>query len=139
MEETSLCLTIYFDGQFWIGLFEKIDKDTITICKYTFGAEPKDSEVFEFIINKWNCLEFGGAVSNYLHKVKSHNPKTVKRKIKALLINTSIGTKAQQAVKLQTEQGKIARKAYNKEKREEDSRLKYVLRQINKKEKHKGH
>ena len=41
-------LTILFENPFWIGLFERIDGDKYEVCKITFGAEPKDYEVYEY-------------------------------------------------------------------------------------------
>lgn len=41
-------LTILFENPFRIGLFERIDGDKYEVCKITFGAEPKDYEVYEY-------------------------------------------------------------------------------------------
>ena len=56
MEATNTTLTIYFDGQFYIGLFERIENNKISVCKYIFGAEPKDYEVYELVLNKYYSL-----------------------------------------------------------------------------------
>ncbi|RGC77747.1 DUF2992 family protein [Lachnospiraceae bacterium AM25-17] len=42
-------LTILFENPFWIGLYERTDGDKYEVCKITFGAEPKDYEVIEFL------------------------------------------------------------------------------------------
>ena len=49
-----------------------------------------------------------------------------------------IGTKAQQALKLQQEQGKLERRAARKQRSEEEKRRQFELRQQKKKEKHRG-
>lgn len=54
------------------------------------------------------------------------------------LSHTGIGTKAQQALKLQHEQSAMQRKEYNKQKSEEEKLFKYKLKQQKKKEKHRG-
>lgn len=36
------CLTVYFEDPFWVGVFERIDDGKLSVCKVTFGAEPKD-------------------------------------------------------------------------------------------------
>ena len=46
---TTGSLTILFEDPFWIGLFEMIDQQGLRACKVTFGAEPTDKEVMEFI------------------------------------------------------------------------------------------
>lgn len=40
MEE--LKLTVYFEDPFWVGVFERTQNGTLSVCKITFGAEPKD-------------------------------------------------------------------------------------------------
>ena len=43
-------LTVYFDDPFWVGVFERIEDRKLSVCKVTFGAEPKDYEVWEFVL-----------------------------------------------------------------------------------------
>ncbi len=51
MEDISVALTVYFDGQYWIAKAEKNIDGQITIAKYLFLKEPKDSEIYSFFIN----------------------------------------------------------------------------------------
>ena len=51
---------------------------------------------------------------------------------------TGIGTKSQQALKLQHEENKEMRRFLSKEKREEEEQRKFALRQQKRKEKHRG-
>jgi hypothetical protein len=139
LEEVSAKLTVYFDGQFWIGVFEKTTSKKLAACRYVFGAEPKDTDVYELILNKWKFLKFSPAVNVENNKEFKICPKKMQKKINALLSNNGIGTKAQQAIKLQIEHRKSERKEYNKEKNEEEKQFQFELRQQKKKEKHKGH
>ena len=41
----GLTLTVYFDAPFWVGVFERMEDGRLSVCKVTFGAEPKDYEV----------------------------------------------------------------------------------------------
>ena len=43
-------LTVYFEDPFWIGVFERIDEGKLSACKVTFGAEPRDYDVLEFVL-----------------------------------------------------------------------------------------
>ena len=70
--------------------------------------------------------------------IRKINPKRVQRQVKNQLEKTGVGTKAQQALKLQQEAGKIERKQNSKAQREEREQYKYQLRQEKKKEKHRG-
>ena len=49
-----------------------------------------------------------------------------------------IGTKAQQALKLQHEQNKLERKTISREQREAEKERQYELRQQKKRDKHRG-
>ena len=62
----------------------------------------------------------------------------MQREINKSQKNTEIGTKSQQALKLQQEQIKDNKKAI-KIKREEEAKRQFDLRQKKKKQKHKGH
>ena len=62
----------------------------------------------------------------------------MQREINSGLQNHGIGTKAQQALKLQHEQHKIERKVYNREQKEAEKERRFSLRQEMKKAKHKG-
>ncbi len=52
--------------------------------------------------------------------------------------NTGIGTKSQQALKLQQEQLKTERKIVSREQREAEKQRQFELKQQKRKEKHKG-
>ena len=41
-------LTILFSNPFWIGVFERYEGSQYRACKVTFGAEPKEAEVFDY-------------------------------------------------------------------------------------------
>ena len=122
-------LTILFEDPFWIGLYERFDEDKYEVCKITFGAEPKDYEVYEFLLKNWGKLQFSPPIKTELAEERKINPKRQ---------NRGIGTKAQQALKLQHEQNKLARKTKSREQREAEQERQYALRQEKKKAKHRG-
>lgn len=135
-----ISLTVFFDGQFWVGLFEASAGKKLSVCRYVFGAEPKDSDIFDLIINHRNELRFSPAVESEIKPITTKNPKVLQRKIRAMIeSDNAVGTKAQQAIKLQTEQRAVERKKFNKERKEAESEEQYALRQEKKKEKKKGH
>lgn len=53
--------------------------------------------------------------------------------------NTGIGTKSQQALKLQQEENKKERKTLSKEQLKAEKERKFELKQAKRKEKHRGH
>ena len=119
-------------------MLERFDGKKYEVCKVTFGAEPKDYEVYEFILRNWYELKFSPSLSHRTEIERVINPKRLQRKIKNSLQNTGIGTKAQQALKLQHEQLKTERRVQSKEGREAEKERQYRLRQEKKKAKHKG-
>ena len=104
----------------------------------TFGAEPKDYEIQEYIQRYYFSLKFSPAVDTVVKETK-RNPKRIQREAKKQMQETGIGTKSQQALKLQQEQNKQERKVRSREKREEDQLRMFELKQQKKREKHKGH
>ena len=136
--ECKCSLTILFENPFWIGLYERIDMGKYEVCKITFGAEPKDYEVYDFMLKNWKDLKFSPPVKAEMRVEQKLNPKRLQREINSQLENRGIGTKAQQALQLQREQSKIERKVKNKEQREAEKERQYALRQEKKKAKHRG-
>lgn len=131
-------LTILFEDPFWIGLYERIDENKYEVCKITFGAEPKDYEVYEFLLKNWDKLKFSPSIEIEAVQDRKINPKRMQREISSHLQNKGIGTKAQQALKLQHEQNKVERITKSREQREAEQDRQYALRQKKKKEKHRG-
>ena len=131
-------LTVYFEDPFWVGIFECIEDEKLSVCKVTFGVEPKDYEIQEFIIKNYYSLQFSPAVTTVVKETKK-NPKRMQREAKKQLRNTGIGTKSQEALKLQHEQNKQEQKIKSKEQKEAEQQRLFELKQQKKLEKHKGH
>lgn len=129
-------LKVYFENPFWIGVFEIISDDVLSVSKVTFGAEPKDAEVLEFVLKNYYKLDFSPGVKA-VHKEIKQNPKRMSREVHKQM-NEFIGTKSQQALNLQHEQNKIERKELSKEQREEEKLRQFEIRQEKKKQKHRG-
>ena len=138
MDRISGKLTIYFEDPFWVGIFERIENRKLSVAKVTFGAEPKDYEVLEFINRNYYHLRFSPAVETVVKDTKK-NPKRAQRDAKKQTLETGIGTKSQQALKLQLEQNKQERKVRSREQREAESQRIFELKKIKKREKHRGH
>lgn len=52
----SSTLTLYHDGQFWVGIAEHVENGKLCVARVVFGAEPSDEEIFEFVVNRWERL-----------------------------------------------------------------------------------
>jgi hypothetical protein len=124
MDSVQSRLTVCFEDPFWVGIFERISGGKYETAKVTFGAEPKDCDVYAFFLNNWSKLRFSKPIRSDETEHRETNPKRFRREAAKLVQPKGIGTKAQQALKLQQEESKTERKTQNREKR---------------KEKHKGH
>lgn len=138
MDKTKGMLTVFFDEPFWVGVFELTENGRLSAAKVTFGAEPKDSEILEFIMKHYCELKFSPAVE-VKTKHTADNPKRRQRNARKELAGTGIGTKSQQALKLMQEQNKTERRQLTKEQRDEEKQRQFELRQQKRREKHKGH
>lgn len=132
-------LTVLFEDPFWIALVECECNERYEVCKITFGAEPKDNEVYEFFIKNYNRLSFSRPVKADKTEVKKINPKRLQKEIKKATSEIGVGTKAQQALKLEYEQNKTEKKIRTREMKEAEAQRRYLLRQQKKKQKHNGH
>ena len=138
MDKASGKLTVYFEEPFWVGIFERIEDGKLSVAKVTFGAEPKDYEVQEYIQKYYFSLKFSPVVDTVVKDIK-RNPKRMQREAKKQMQETGIGTKSQQTLKLQQEQNKQERKVRSREKKEADELRMFELKQQKKREKHRGH
>ena len=45
-------LTVYHDGQFWVGMFERIEEGRLSACRVVFGAEPSAKEFRQLVCER---------------------------------------------------------------------------------------
>lgn len=138
MDKASGNLTVYYEEPFWVGVFEAISDGKLSVCKVIFGAEPKDYEIWDFVLKNYYSLKFSPAVETVI-KQSADNPKRRQRKVKKQLQSSGIGTKSQKALQMQREEMKTERRQISKEQREAEKQRQFDLRQQKRKEKHKGH
>ena len=132
-------LTILFQDPFWIGLYEREEDGRYQACGIVCGAEPRDRGVYLFLLQNWRKLRFSPAVTGGLPPETIRNPKRRQREVQKETRTTGIGTKAQQALKLQQEQGKLERKVRSRQEKEAEEARRFQLHQEKRREKHRGH
>ena len=130
-------LTVFFEEPFWVGVFERTENGRLSVCKVTFGAEPKEYEVREFVMKNYDRLKFSPPVDVAVKK-EAANPKKLQREARKQTQQTGIGTKSQQALQLQREENKLERQEISKEIREAEKQRRFDLKQQKRKEKHRG-
>jgi len=131
-------LSVLFEEPFWIALYERESGGRYEVCKITFGAEPRDYEVYAFFLKNYDRLVFSPAMEGAGSVQRKINPKRLQKQIRKATEEKGVGTMAQQALKLQQEQNKTERKILTRERREAEAQRRFALRQQKRKEKHRG-
>ena len=137
MDKGSGKVTVFFKPPFWVGVFERRWDGTVSVCRVTFGAEPKDEALYEFLLKHYDSRTFSPTVK-VKQEIVRRNPKRIQREVHQQVQQIGIGTKSQQALQLQGEQVKVERKARSRQRREEEKERKFLLKQQKRKEKHRG-
>ena len=68
-------LTVWFADPFWVGVYEREAEGRLEVCRHTFGAEPKDGEVWQWLLSAWRGLDFSPAVEAPRRPSGRENPK----------------------------------------------------------------
>ncbi len=133
-------LTVYHDGQFWVGVFEEIIEGRLKASRYVFGSEPKDEEILE-LINK-NRIVLTDMSSQFVEvnelTERKINPKRLSREVAREMKKVGISTKAQQSLQLEREKFKTERKIISRQLKEELEEKKWQMKRQKLKEKHRG-
>ena len=95
-------------------------------------------EILELVNYHYSKLHFYKTTAEK-EKIHHVNSKRAQRLAHKATQRNTIGTKAQQALKKQFEQSKIARKRVNKYKKREEQERRFLQKQIKRREKHRGH
>ena len=72
-------LTVWFADPFWGGVYEREAEGRLEVCRHTFGAEPKDGEVWQWLLSAWRGLDFSPAVEAPRRPSGRENPKRARR------------------------------------------------------------
>ena len=134
----SSTLTVYHDGQFWVGLAEHVEDGRYGVARIVFGAEPSDEEILRFVASEWEKLSFFGDEATGTSK-PAKNPKRRAREASKALKQPAMGTKAQQALASQRETMKRESVRVRKQRHAEKADARFEQRKLKRKRKHRGH
>lgn len=133
--------TLFYDGQFWCGLYETSNSCGLYATTVTFGSEPTNAELYDWL------LVHGAEVVRRAYATKpvpgqveaptKGNPKRLRRSINKQKYDTS-SSKAREALKLNFELEKAHRKKLASVRRQEEKEYKRAVLLKKKKEKHRG-
>ena len=134
----SSTLTVYHDGQFWVGMFERVEGGKLRACRVVFGAEPSNEEIQELIVKRYRRLHFSEPVASDSVPKVAANPKRRAREAAREMRRSGPSTKAQQALSEEREASARQRKVAAREKREQEKQQRFAQRQEKRKQKHRG-
>lgn len=132
-------LTVLFEDPFWLGIYEREAGGKYEAGRIIFGAEPKDYEVYAFLLKNHSGFRFSPSMEAEKQAEKRVNPKRLKRMINKQLQDNGFSSKAKQALKLWQEENKTVRKSHSRLQREEEENRQFLLHQQKRKNKHRGH
>lgn len=134
----SSTLTVYHDGQFWVGMAEHVEDGRYGVARIVFGAEPSDEEILQFVVGKWEELSFFGDDPVETSK-PAKNPKRRAREAAKVLKRPAMSTKAQQALAAQREAMKRGSAQARSQRRTDEAETRFEQRKLKRKQKHRGH
>ena len=134
----SSTLTVYHDGQFWVGLAKRVEGGRYGVARIVFGAEPSNEEILHFITGKWAKLAFFGDEPAEANE-PARNPKRRAREASRALKQPAMGTKAQQTLASQREAVKRESVRARSQRRADKAEVRFEQRKLKRKQKHRGH
>ncbi|MCH9632372.1 MAG: putative protein YjdF [Chlamydiae bacterium] len=138
----TIIATIFFEKKFWVGTFERTDKEGYAVARHIFGGEPTDPEIYEFVLSNYHELKFGEAkeINIQIHR---KNPKRVQREVRRemekLKLTTKPSTIAQDYMREELEKKKKEKKSISSAQKKARKDEQFAIKQQKKKNKHQGH
>lgn len=140
--QIQIKVTVCLENSMWVGIFERVDAQGLAAARVIFGKEPTDPELYEWIKENYQDLNFSSP-QQFKLVIKRKNPKRMLREIKKELAKSAgehpKESLAQEAMRLETEKLKKQKKSSSKAEKEAEEKRQFELRQAKKKEKLRGH
>ena len=140
-DDAHIKLTVYHDGQFWVGLYERDDEGQLSFARVVFGSEPSLPEIEELVAgDDWRHLRFlpAGETTERPPALAS-NPKRRQREAARAARASAPSTRSQDAMKAAIEAQAEASKASSRERKHEVAEERWEHRVAKRKEKKRGH
>lgn len=124
----SSTLTVYHNGQFWVGLTEHVEDGRYGVARIVFRAEPSDGEILQFVTSEWEKLSFFGDEPAEASK-SARKPKRRAREAAKAIRRPAMGTKPQQALASQQETMKRESARARSQRRADEAELRFEQRE----------
>lgn len=134
--------TIFYEKKFWVGTFERIDREGYAVARHIFGGEPSDLEIHEFVLNRYLELKFG-ELKDVSIQIQRMNPKRaqreVRREMEKMKETTKPSTLSQDYMREEIEKKKKEKKSLTSAEKQARKDEQFVFKQEKRKAKHRGH
>lgn len=138
--EVSSTLTVYHDGQFWVGVVEHVENGMLSVARVVFGAQPSNEEVYTWVLGHWSSLRLSAETepaesrSNRL----PGNPKRRAREAAKVLHMRGASTASQLAFARERERMKDRARSERANRHQGEAQERWKQRQEKKRRKHRG-
>lgn len=141
----STQFTVFFDGQYWVGVLEIVEDRQLRAASHVFGAEPTGPELYEFALHRFAALAARARASsavpieNARSTRRPGNPKRAARLLAKERAAPPVSTAAQQAMKETVTARAEDRRAAHRRAREQDRQQQRTTAHRKARERHRGH
>lgn len=130
-----MIMTVVFDKPFYKGVFEH----RYAVAEINLGTSlPKLRDIYRLVLKRWNTIHFSKEMLDST-RVKRVNPKRMQREAQKQVHAQFYGSKSQQALKADFEMRKQQSHREQRIAKEDCKKRKFEIRQLKKKQKHRGH
>ena len=135
----SSTLTVYHDGQFWVGIIERVENDRLQAAKVVFGAEPSNEEILRFVVERWHRLSLSTASIDAKRPRLAANPKRRLREAAKAMREHGTSTKAQTALAKERECTKSKARSTRTAQAREERQRRFEQRVEKRRQRHRSH
>ncbi len=131
--------TVFFEDPFWVCICEVQDESGFQMARFVFGSEPGQAELVRFARDEYQHLAFSrvaNATTSY--DLINNNYKKRRKQAKEIIERHGVGTKAQQAYKLEMERLKTENQITRQSEITQQENEVFSKKMWKKKQKHKG-
>ena len=138
--EVSSTLTVYHDGQFWVGVVEHVENDMLKVERVVFGAEPSNEEVYTWVLERWTSLRLSAEAESVGPRVGRlpGNPKRRAREAAKAMRQHGSSTASQLALARERERVKDELRSDRAARRQDEARSRWEGRCERKRRRHRG-
>ena len=136
----SSTLTVYHDGQFWVGVVEHVEDGMLRVARLVFGAEPSNEEVYTWVLERWTSLRLSAEAEPVGPRVGRlpGNPKRRAREAAKAMRQHGSSTASQLALARERERVKDGRREDRAARRQDEARSRWEDRRERRRRKHRG-